>query len=173
MDDKAVDQKWWQHYQHDRDLLTAQVNQLTRDVSALTADVKNLLANQKDIIARGNRPFQWGAFVSAIVGAGVFAGLLIHPIQTELEKQEAFDQRIIEHMVQDSREMGEVQANLEWLKIGEDRAYTHHETEWNRVENRSDEDLIRDLDRLHDCSENTKQMLIDMFRSGSCKQDED
>jgi predicted transcriptional regulator len=153
--------QWWENYQHDREILTGQVNQLTRDVSALAAEVKNLVQTQKTILDKGNRPFQWGAFVSAIIGAGVFAGLLIRPIDAELALHHDFDDRVVEHMIEDSHEMGRVKAELEWLAKGEERSYTHHETEWNRVKEAMDADLENDMDRIHTCGETTKNMLFE------------
>ena len=152
---------WWAQYQQDREILTQQVNQLTRDVSALTANVKNLVENQKSIIDKDNRPFQWGAFVSAIVGAGVFAGLLINPLYNNMHEIQDFQVRVTNHMLEHAEDSGRIIADLEWLKLETNRGYQHHESEWNRVKDAANADLENDINRIHDCGENTKNMLMD------------
>ena len=100
----------------------SQVNSaLSADIAKVTANVETLLNNQSSIFNRQNRPFQWGAFVSALIGVGVFAGLALAPVQEKLDDADAFHKDTITHLVQDAREMGALEARVEWLMMMEDR----------------------------------------------------
>lgn len=113
--------KWAERYEKHITRQSEQIDALTKDVSALSADVRSLMRNQEALFNKTSRPFQWGAFVSALGLVAVGAGLLIAPINRTLTEHDEFQDKIIKHWQDDAYEMGRHEANLEWLKKLEER----------------------------------------------------
>lgn len=113
--------EWLDRFERDQEIQNEQIGELTKNVSALAATVGTVVEQQRNLFGRANRPFQWGAFVSALVGVGVFAGLLIAPLQKEMEGQHRFDIQVMQHLEEDAYKMGKLETEVKWLKTMEDR----------------------------------------------------
>jgi len=109
-----------------------QIDALTKDVSALTADVRSLMRNQEALFNKTSRPFQWGAFVSALGLVAVGAGLLITPIHRELSDTRValagmstefheYRKDSMEHRIVDAGDVARIAADVSWLKRLEER----------------------------------------------------
>ena len=125
-------ESWADRYEKHLTRQSSQIDALTKDVSALTADVRSLMRNQEALFNKTSRPFQWGAFVSAMGLVAVGAGLLITPIHRDIDglidtvhdfrgETHAFIGDTMEHRIEDAKEMGAVQTDIEWLKKLEER----------------------------------------------------
>lgn len=113
--------KWVERYDKHLTRQSEQIDALTKDVSSLTADVRTLMRNQESLFVKTSRPFQWGAFVSALGLIGIGAGLLIAPIHREIDIFSSFVKDTHDHRIADAYDMGRQQANIEWLKMLEQR----------------------------------------------------
>lgn len=121
MDSNEQTSKWADRYEKHLSRQSEQIDALTKDVSALSADVRSLMRNQESLFNKTSRPFQWGAFVSALGLVAVGAGLLIAPINKTLAEIENFEHAAIKHWQDDAYQMGKHEADLEWLKKLEER----------------------------------------------------
>jgi hypothetical protein len=121
MDQSTQGDKWAERYEKHITRQSEQIDALTKDVSALSADVRSLMRNQEALFNKTSRPFQWGAFVSALGLVAVGAGLLIAPIKDNQNRAEIFDRYVMTHLEKDAYDMGQQDADLEWLKKLEER----------------------------------------------------
>ena len=111
---------WIDRYDRLQTRQSDQIDTLTRDVSALTADVRALMRNQEALFTKSSRPFQWGAFVSALALVALGAGLLVAPLDRENIRQNSVLDTLeteFHHYVQQSEyKHGRQDESLEWLK---------------------------------------------------------
>jgi len=121
MDQNTQGDKWAERYEKHITRQSEQIDALTKDVSALSADVRSLMRNQEALFNKTSRPFQWGAFVSALGLVAVGAGLLIAPINRTLAEHDEFQDKAIIHWQEDAYQMGKHEADLAWLKKLEER----------------------------------------------------
>lgn len=112
-----------QQYQRDQEVQNHNINQLTRDVASLTSTVQSLVDNQKGLFTRANRPLQWGAIGTAFGLLIMMAGLLIAPMKGEDAQQQEFDKYVMQHLVEDAENMGQMHERTHWLMKLEERTW--------------------------------------------------
>jgi hypothetical protein len=114
--------EWIERYERQQTEQSQQISSLTKDVSSLSADVRSLIKNQEALFNKTSRPFQWSAFIAAIALVATSAALLITPMKDEDSRHREFDQVVMRSMLDDAREMGEMERDIEWLKKLEQRS---------------------------------------------------
>lgn len=114
--------EWISRYERQQSEQSQQISALTKDVSSLSADVRSLIKNQEALFNKTSRPFQWSAFIAAIALVATSAALLISPMKDEDTRHREFDQVVMQAMLVDAKEMGEMRSDLQWLKKLEQRS---------------------------------------------------
>ena len=74
-----------------------------------------------ELFHRTDRPVPWGVLVSGIGLMIVIMTLAFAPVVSNILELKTFDKFILKHIAEDSREMGEMSTNIEWLKKLEER----------------------------------------------------
>lgn len=109
----------------ERDLsnLTDKVINLSDLVVSTNTNVDNLVDQVGNLFGRTQpKPPNYQLGIALITLIVVIMTLAFTPLYKEDTKQSEFDQYMMRHLEKDAREMGKLQADIEWLKRLEERA---------------------------------------------------
>ena len=106
---------WLERFEHAQEIQNAQIGELTKNVSALTATVSTLGSQQKALFGRADRPYPWGALISAVTLLVLGATLIVSPMKEDLDQQRSFDTHTNDLMLKHFEDVGAMKENLVWL----------------------------------------------------------
>lgn len=122
MEDKSVDHgSRISRVETDLDRLTESLEEVVKVSAATSADITNLTKQMSTMFIRANRPIEWGAMVAALGLLFIGAGLLISPMKEDINEQKVFDDKMVEHFIEHSRDTGIIETDIAWIKEMEDR----------------------------------------------------
>ena len=112
---------WLERFERAQEIQNSQIGELTKNVSALTATVGTLGSQQKALFGRADRPYPWGALVSAITLLILGASLLVSPIKDDIRELGDTEDTHTKMIIENAHTLGVVEENLRWLNTLEER----------------------------------------------------